>query len=88
MKRKHKTIETLGRVVKTGRGFEAIDFKDMYDNPCSLQQSSVAIYESPGASAVWLGNGEQRMHLSRGHVRALIGHLERWLKDNTFEMSE
>jgi hypothetical protein len=32
-----------------------IEFKDHYRTPCSLQASSLAIYEQPGTSAIWLG---------------------------------
>lgn len=45
----------LGRVAKTHRGFEIIEFKDRYDATCSLQMSSLAEYTEPGISAVWLG---------------------------------
>jgi hypothetical protein len=40
---------------KTQRGFQIIEFKDRYDNSCELQQSSLADYDQPGTSAVWLG---------------------------------
>ena len=45
----------LGAVEPTSRGFERIDFKDHYGVGCSLQASSLAIYATPGTSAVWLG---------------------------------
>ncbi|MES2367010.1 MAG: hypothetical protein V4563_14135 [Pseudomonadota bacterium] len=45
----------LGNVKRTHRGFEIISFKDHYGTSCSLQASSLAVYEKPGASAVWLG---------------------------------
>jgi hypothetical protein len=45
----------LGKVEKTNRGFEIVKFRDRYDVPCSLQMSSLADYEEPGTSAVWLG---------------------------------
>lgn len=35
---------------KTHRGFTIITFKDRYDNPCSLQQSSLA-----SEPAIWFG---------------------------------
>jgi hypothetical protein len=38
------------KVEKTDRGFAIIEFKDRYDNPCSLQKSSLATDE-----AIWLG---------------------------------
>src|SRR5687768_3378492 len=46
---------TLGKVTKTARGFELIDFTDRYNEKCSLQMSSLAEHEQPGISAVWLG---------------------------------
>lgn len=86
----------LGVVERTSRGFELIEFKDHYGEKCSLQASSLAEYEKPGTSAVWLGCNEakkhfatgetlsQRMHLNREQVAALIAHLQSWLDDDTF----
>ena len=86
----------LGRVKKTGRGFELIEFKDRYGVQCSLQQSSLWDGEhAPGASAVWLGvdanqfsqNGEPlspRMHLDVNLARALIAVLQRWVDSGSF----
>lgn len=45
----------LGEVTRTGRGFEMVEFEDCYGVKCTLQASSLAIYEEPGTSAVWLG---------------------------------
>ena len=45
----------LGKVGRTSRGFELIEFADRYGVACSLQQSSLAICRVPGTSAVWLG---------------------------------
>lgn len=45
----------LGKVRRTGRGFEIVEFKDHYGAKCSLKASSLAIYSKPGTSAVWLG---------------------------------
>lgn len=50
-----KKINKLGRVKKTARGFELVEFKDRYQSPCSLQASSLAEYQKPGISAVWIG---------------------------------
>lgn len=87
----------LGDVVKNERGFEVIDFRDLYGAQCSLQQSSLAEYVQPGISAVWLGcdnnqpphhvTGDEmspRMHLNRDQVTALIRHLRSWLKSGSF----
>ena len=48
-------IKELGKVEHTIRGFELVKFKDYYDHECSLQQSSLALFEQPGTSAIWLG---------------------------------
>jgi len=50
-----KKVKKLGRVKKSPRGFEYIEFKDRYDTACSLQISSLADCAEPGLSAVWLG---------------------------------
>ena len=77
------SAKQLGPQKQTSRGFPIIQFKDYYDEPCSLQASSLALCEQPGASAVWLGrHGAPRdasMHLSRDQVEALVGHLQTWL---------
>lgn len=85
------------KVKKTARNFEIIEFKDIYDCDCSLQQSSLAKYQKPGSSAVWLGcmknavhpgTGEQmspRMHLDRKLVRQLVTRLQHWLKNGSFK---
>ena len=72
------------KVEHTERGFEIINFIDQYKEQCSLQQSSLAIYEQPGASAVWLGPNEQRMHLTLEMVQDLIPHLQNWVETGSF----
>ncbi len=99
MKQRRRNRSTpLGIVAETERQFEIINFKDRYDTPCSLQQSSLAEYEQPGTSAVWLGVDQQtgphdgvfdaanrtRMHLDLRQVQALICVLEQWVKNGTF----
>lgn len=94
---KTKRTKKLGKVSRTARGFEVIEFKDIYDEPCSLQMSSLAKYTQPGISAVWLGCDNNakphhitgavvspRMHLDRKQVEALVGHLSRWLEAGSF----
>lgn len=82
-------MKTLNEVGKTPRGFELIEFKDHYDKHCTLQQSSVMIYEGPpGSSAVWLGQGENRMHLNHEQVTALVAHLSAWLQTGSFEVAD
>ncbi len=48
-------MKSLGKVSKNERGFEFVKFNDLYNAECSLQMSSLAHYEKPGTSAVWLG---------------------------------
>ena len=88
----------LGVVEFTSREFRMIRFKDRYNTPCSLQQSSIADYEPPGSSAVWLGVDKQapehdgifdaanqtRMHLDLKQVKALIAVLEMWVATGEF----
>jgi hypothetical protein len=73
----------MGEIKYTQRGFQKIEFLDLYDNWCSLQQSSFAKYDTPGTSAVWLGQSTQRMHLDRDQVQNLVKYLQNWL-DNGF----
>jgi hypothetical protein len=49
---KHNT--PLGPVEETNRHFQIICFRDRYDTPCSLKQSSLGDCDPPGSSAVWL----------------------------------
>lgn len=74
----------LGPLTTTNRGFERIEFTDRCNARCSLQQSSLADSDRPGASAVWLGVGDHRMHLLREQVIDLIKHLQQWLDYNSF----
>lgn len=111
----------LGTVRRTTRGFEIIEFKDRSGNECSLQVSSIADFEKPGISAVWIGSADPapkilaskahllgvksrategwidypippdvsictRAHLHRDHVKALIAHLQNWLKNDTLRI--
>lgn len=64
----------LGPVKKTSRGFEIIEFKDRYEQKCSLQASSLADYEQAGVSAVWFGpeNAEPRILASRAHEFGIV----------------
>ena len=78
----------LGLVKTTQRGFQIIEFLDIYKNDCTLQQSSLALYEQPGAGAVWLGVGENRMHLDQALVKSLIATLQTWLDTGSFNKTE
>lgn len=84
-----------GTTSKTERGFQVIFFDDRSGTHCSLQQSSLAEYEPPGTSAIWLGVDRvdhkhmfSRMHLDREQVKWLIGHLQKWVETGEFNGSE
>ena len=70
----------------TERGFTYFEFKDRYDQPCSLQESSLAT-----EACIWLGVHTQidlntkeeigpglRMHLTQSQVMSLLPHLVRF----------
>lgn len=78
-------MKKLGAVKKTAREFEIVTFQDYDRNNCSLQASSLAIYQQPGTSAVWLGIAGNRMHLSHKQVQALLNHLAQWLEHGSFK---
>lgn len=61
----------LGKVEKTERGFEVVNFKDHYGTRCSLQASSLAIYKKPGTSAIWLGVDDANPQVLHGDAAAL-----------------
>jgi hypothetical protein len=48
-------MKSLGKVFRTDRGFFRVEFKDHYDHKCSITQSSLADFEEPGSSAIWIG---------------------------------
>lgn len=73
------------KVEYTERGFQIIRFTDRYGEDCSLQQSSLADYEQPGSSAIWLGPVGERMHLDREQVAWLRDVLTRWLDSGQFD---
>jgi hypothetical protein len=69
----------------TSRGFLRGDFKDRYDNECSIQESSIAT-----EPCIWLGCNEgehhhvtgecmARMHLTPEMAAALIPLLQRFV---------
>lgn len=78
----------LGPITHTARGFQTISFRDRNGQECSLQQSSLADFEPPGSSAVWLGVGGSRMHLDLARVSALYAVLGTWLKEGRFDHAE
>ncbi len=78
---------------KTSRGFALIKFQDRYDQPCSLQKSSIATED-----CIWLGVHDQidlntkeivgpgvRMHLSQEQVKELLPILQRFVDTGDIE---
>ncbi len=70
-------------VTKTGRGFDLIEFKDYYEKPCYIQQSSCIDnsqegWDNPGSSFLWMGMDDHGMHLSIDQVEEIITHLQKW----------
>ncbi len=65
---------------KTDRGFSIGEFTDRYDNPCSIQKSSLAFER-----CIWLGVSEAetetgpRMHLTQQMVADLLPLLQRFV---------
>jgi hypothetical protein len=45
----------LAKQTRSARGFPLVEFEDSYGEKCSIQASSLAKYEQPGISAIWLG---------------------------------
>ena len=61
---------------KTDRGFKCAKFRDRYDKPCSIQESSLAT-----ESCLWLGVEDYRMHLTQDMASRLIPFLEEFIKN-------
>jgi hypothetical protein len=78
----------LGPVDRTGRGFEIIHFADRNGKECSLQQSSLADFEQPGTSAVWLGIQNDRMHIDYEKAKKLVSVLQAWIDTGSFSEGE
>ena len=76
--------DRLGEVRRTARGFQYIGWQDRNGQACELQQSSLAEYEPPGTSAVWLGLRGERMHIDLEQAKALVMHLQKWIEDGVF----
>ncbi len=74
----------MDEVKVTNRGFEYIEFKDCHRENCLLQQSSMALNDQPGSSAVWLGIRNKEMHLVYDQVKELVNALQNWLDTGSF----
>lgn len=58
---------------ETSRGFALLTFKDTYDKPCSIQESSLASYP-----AIWIGyDGDQEKHPVTGELMTCRMHLNK-----------
>lgn len=66
------------KFTKTERGFVRIDFRDLYNETCSIQESSLA-----EQAAIWLGCDKDRMHLSQDLAIQLIPLLQKFVDDGT-----
>lgn len=84
-------IKRLGKQTGTEQGFPIIEFKDLVGQDCSIEAStlimpmSAARMSKPGSSAVWIGTRANEMHITRDQAKALILHLEIWLKTSQFQ---
>lgn len=56
----------LGKPTTTARGFGIIKFRDDYDAPCSIQQSSNA-----GRNCLWIGIDDAAPKILHGNARRL-----------------
>lgn len=61
---------------KTERGFVVGEFSDLYGKECSIQESSLAEED-----AIWLGVGENRMHLTTEMAKDLVRHLNYFIEN-------
>jgi hypothetical protein len=60
------------------RGFKYADFKDLYGNDCSIQESSLATED-----AIWLGLDDSRMHLNREQAEHIVELLQKFIDDGS-----
>lgn len=61
----------------TGRGFPLIEFRDEYDHPCSIQESSRAVCENEDGTVddplgwIWLGIDDAKPQIMKSKAKAL-----------------
>lgn len=55
------------------RGFKGYEWKDSYDHPYTIQESSSI------EPHLWLGAEPHRMHLNRKDVQKVISTMEQWI---------
>ncbi|WP_153304408.1 hypothetical protein [Desulfosudis oleivorans] len=75
------------KVLHTFGGSEVIFVTDRHGNKCTLLQSKVGDYEPPKSSAIWLGAGENLMYISHEQLKALMPHLQQWIKTGSFHLT-
>lgn len=63
----------LPKLRKTERGFGILEFTDVYDAECSLQESSSV------TPRIWFGADGERMHLGVEDVKALLPLLQHFV---------
>jgi hypothetical protein len=74
------------KIRKTERGFQIIEFMDENAQSCTIQQSSLALYEKPGTSALWIGAHPNRMHLTDKQLKKIMPHLQAWLDTGSLKV--
>jgi len=74
---KKRPIKPLGKQTANAAGFPLIQFEDHYDHPCRLVASSLAVYEQPGTSAVWLGTADAALKSWQARLRTMGSRLIR-----------
>lgn len=67
---------------RTERGFAFLEFQDIYDTTCILQESSWA-----SRPALWLGRSGVQMHLDQAMVGRLIPFLQRFVETGKLELT-
>lgn len=60
---------------KTDRGFQRVDFTDMFDNNCSIQESSNI------EKSIWIGQDENRMIIKQEDCLTIALYLIEFYKN-------
>ena len=61
----------------TGRGFEIVEFRDDYDHPCSIQESSRAVCENEDGTVddplgwIWLGIDDAKPQIMKSVAKKM-----------------
>jgi len=81
-------VVMLGQVKTSQRGFSLLSFEDTHGRKCHVKQSSASGEKPAGHSFLWLGVGDEAMHISRDQVIGLIGRLQSWVDTGEFGAQE